>query len=149
VFLYRHGQRYEANCAMCPETLRQLQRIPRVEVRDHAPEILFSILRPGAHIQPHRGVTNTRVVAHLPLVVPPECALHVLGEPPHAWREGEVVVFDDTFVHEAWNRSGQTRVILLMDAWNPHLSEAERLAVSTLVAAIGDFRVAWEGLADR
>jgi aspartate beta-hydroxylase len=48
------------------------------------------------------------------------------------------VTFDDTFEHEAWNRSSETRVVLIIDSWNPDLSEAERAAVSDLVAAIGD-----------
>lgn len=149
LFFHRHGQRFAANCARCPVTTAALERLPRVTIREHAPEILFSLLRPGAHILPHRGVTNARVVAHLPLVVPPECALHVLGEPPHAWREGRVMVFDDTFEHEAWNRSSELRVILLMDTWNPWLSEAERLAFTALVEGIGDFRIGGERIAER
>jgi aspartate beta-hydroxylase len=83
-------------------------------------------------------VTNTRVVCHLPLVVPPDCALVVGGE-THRWREGEVVVFDDTFEHEAWNRGTATRVVLIFDVWNPHLTEAERAAVTALVGAIDEF----------
>lgn len=149
LFFYRHGERFDANCARCPVTTAAMERLPRVAIRDHGPEILFSLLRPGAHILPHRGVTNARVVAHLPLVVPPGCALHVLGEEPHAWREGEVMVFDDTFEHEAWNRSGELRVILLMDTWNPWLSEAERLACTRLVEGIGDFRLGGERIAER
>jgi len=149
LFFYRHGERFDANCARCPVTTASLERLPRVAIRDHGPEILFSLLRPGAHILPHRGVTNARVVAHLPLVVPPDCALHVLGEEPRAWREGKVMVFDDTFEHEAWNRSGELRVILLMDTWNPWLSEAERLACTRLVEGIGDFRTGGERIAER
>ena len=149
LFFYRHGERFDANCARCPVTTAALERLPRVAIRDHGPEILFSLLRPGAHILPHRGVTNARVVAHLPLVVPPDCALHVLGEEPRAWREGKVMVFDDTFEHEAWNRSGELRVILLMDTWNPWLSEAERLACTRLVEGIGDFRIGGERIAER
>jgi aspartate beta-hydroxylase len=73
------------------------------------------------------------------LLVPEDCALNVGGE-IHAWREGQVVVFDDTFEHEAWNRSGQTRVVLIFDLWNPHLTQAEQAAVGEIVEAIGDFR---------
>jgi aspartate beta-hydroxylase len=53
-------------------------------------------------------------------------------------------VFDDTFQHEAWNRSSRTRVVLIFDLWNPHLSQPEREAIETLVGAIGDFRAAVE-----
>jgi aspartate beta-hydroxylase len=103
--------------------------------------VLFSVFTPGTHLLAHRGVTNTRSVGHLPLVVPPDCALKVGGE-EHAWREGEVVVFDDTYEHEAWNRSEQLRVVLIFDIWNPHMSEVERLATQRLVEGIGEFREA-------
>lgn len=137
-FFHRHGQRYEDHCARCPQTAALLDAMPLVCIAGHAPEALFSVLRPGTHILPHRGVTNTRLVTHLPLIIPPDCALRVGGE-THVWREGECVTFDDTFEHEAWNRSAQTRVVLILDVWNPDLSEAERGAVADLVEAIGDF----------
>jgi aspartate beta-hydroxylase len=137
-FFYRHGERYEANCARCPQTAALLETTPLVHIRDHAPETLFSVLRPGTHILPHRGVTNTRLVTHLPLIVPSDCALRVGGE-THVWQPDQCVTFDDTFEHEAWNRSDQTRVVMILDSWNPDLSEAERAALTDLVAAIGDF----------
>ena len=136
-FFDRHGVRHDAHCARCPRTIELLDSMPLVQVRDHAPETLYSVLRPGTHILPHRGVTNTRLVTHLPLIVPPDCALRVGGE-THVWEEGRCVTFDDTFEHEAWNHSDQTRAVLIMDSWNPDLSEAERAAVADLVAAIGD-----------
>jgi aspartate beta-hydroxylase len=83
-------------------------------------------------------VTNTRLVTHLPLIVPPDCALNVGGE-RHVWQEGRCVTFDDTFEHEAWNRSERTRVVMLLDVWNPHLTLAEREAITVLVEGIGDF----------
>lgn len=137
-FFYRHGQRYEDNCRRCPLTAQVLDGLPLVRIREHAPEICFSMLTPGSHILPHTGVTNTRIVCHLPLIVPEDCAIVVAGE-THAWREGRAVMFDDTFEHEAWNRSAKTRVVLLMDLWNPHLTAAERDAITTLVGAVGDF----------
>ncbi|MBA2080168.1 aspartyl/asparaginyl beta-hydroxylase domain-containing protein [Rhodanobacter sp. PCA2] len=137
-FFYRHGQRYDAHCEACPRTTAMIERMPLSRIRDHGPETLFSVLRPGTHILPHRGVTNTRLVTHLPLIVPADCALNVGGE-IHEWQEGRCVTFDDTFEHEAWNRSDSTRVVLIMDCWNPDLTEAEREAVAVLVAGIGDF----------
>jgi len=76
--------------------------------------------------------------------VPSDCALRVAGQ-IHSWREGSCVTFDDTFEHEAWNRSPFTRVVLILDSWNPDLTEAERAAVTDLVEAIGDFtrRASW------
>lgn len=142
-FFYRHGQRYDAHCASCPQTAALLDALPLVRIRDHAPETLFSVLSPGAHILPHTGVTNTRLVTHLPLIVPADCAIRVGGE-DHRWQEGRCVTFDDTFEHEAWNRSGETRVVLILDSWNPDLTEVECLAVTDLVEAIGDFNQAAE-----
>jgi len=103
--------------------------------------VLFSVFTPGTHLLPHRGVTNARAVVHLPLIVPRDCALKVGGE-IHAWQEGRLVAFDDTYEHEAWNRSSEVRVVLILDVWNPHLSEVETAALRTLIEGIGDFRKA-------
>jgi aspartate beta-hydroxylase len=117
--------------------------VPLSRVREHGPEVLFSVFTAGTHLLPHRGVTNTRIVAHLPLIVPKDCALNVAGE-VHEWTEGKIVVFDDTYEHEAWNRSQTIRVVLIFDLWNPFLTEVERLAVAELIASMGDYRVAME-----
>lgn len=140
-YFYRHGERREDNCARCPATAQALDAVPLSRVRGHGPEVLFSVFAPGTHLLPHRGVTNTRLVGHLPLIVPADCALRV-GDRLHVWQEGEVVVFDDTYEHEAWNRSGETRVVLIFDVWNPHLTALERSALAELVPAIGEFRAA-------
>ncbi len=139
-YFYRYGESRSENAERCPQTQRSIDAIADVaRIREHAPEILFSVFTPGTHLLPHCGVTNTRVVAHLPLIVPTNCALSVAGL-SHEWQEGKVVVFDDTFPHEAWNRSDRMRVVLIVDVWNPHLSPVERLAVAELVGGIGDFR---------
>jgi len=137
-FFCRHGERYDSHAAACPRTAALLDSLPLTRIRDHAPETLFSVLSPGTHILPHTGVTNVRLVTHLPLIVPPGCALCVGGE-THVWQEGRCVTFDDTFEHEAWNRSDETRVVLILDSWNPDLTEAECEAVTALIEAIGDF----------
>ncbi len=142
-YLYRHGERRELNCRTSPVTAAALDDLPLCRVPAHGPEVLFSVFTSGTHLLPHRGVTNTRVVGHLPLVVPPDCALRVGGE-NHVWQEGRVVVFDDTYEHEAWNRSDQVRVVLIFDLWNPYLTEVERLAVAKIVVAIGEFRAEME-----
>jgi aspartate beta-hydroxylase len=143
-YFFRHGIRREANCRASPQTARALDALPLSVIREHGPEVMFSVLTAGTHLKPHRGVTNTRVVGHLPLIVPANCALNVSGE-LHEWREGRVVVFDDTYEHEAWNRSAETRVVLIFDVWNPYLREEERAAITDIVSAIGDFRTAVQG----
>jgi len=142
-YLYRHGERRDDNCSRCPITARAIDALPLSVVPGHGPEVLYSVFTPGTHLLPHQGVTNTRVVGHLPLIVPTDCALKVGGE-LHEWREGRVVVFDDTYEHEAWNRSAETRVVLIFDLWNPHLSEIERSAISDVVVSIAGFREATE-----
>lgn len=144
-FFYRHGKRNDANHAACPATSKVLESIELCEVAGQAPEICFSVLQPGTHIMPHHGVTNTRLVMHLPLIVPPGCALNVHGGGEHVWKERELMMFDDTFKHEAWNKSDQTRVILLMDCWNPHLTAAERIATRHLIETISAYENFPEG----
>lgn len=140
-YFHRHGELREDNRRACPRTAELLDNLPLCRIREHAPETLFSVLAPGTHLLPHRGITNTRVVGHLALIVPPDCALKVADQ-EYAWREGEVVLFDDTYLHEAWNRSEQLRVVLIFDLWNPQLSGAERIMVTEMVEAIGEFRAA-------
>jgi len=146
-FFYRHGKRYDENHHRCPRTSALLESIDLVRIPGQTPEICFSVLAPGTHILPHHGVTNARTVMHLPLIVPPQCALNLVERGTHHWVEGEPVMFDDTFLHEAWNRSDSPRVILLMDCWNPHLTTAEREAVARLSQAIGVLDVFYESSA--
>ncbi len=137
-FFYRHGQRYADNCRRCPQTAAALDAVPLVRLPGHAPECLYSKLTAGSHIRPHRGVTNTRVVTHLPLIVPGDGALRVGGE-DREWQQGRCFTLDDTFLHEAWNHSAQTRVVVLLDTWNPYMTEAEIDAFSALVLHIRAF----------
>jgi aspartate beta-hydroxylase len=142
-YFYRHGERREDNCAACPVTAAALDAIALIRIREHGPEVLHSVFTPGTHLLPHRGVTNARAVSHLPLIVPADCALRVGGE-ERRWSEGQTLVFDDTYEHEAWNRSHQVRVVLIADVWNPYLTEVERAAIEDVIAAIGDMRAAVE-----
>jgi aspartate beta-hydroxylase len=138
-FFYVDSERVEANHTACPATSAVLAKLPLDHVRDHGPEVCFSIMRPGAHILPHRGVTNARAVLHLGLEIPDGCALDLPGVEQVTWQPGKCFAFDDTYEHQAWNRSSERRVILLADIWNPYLRPAECVALAELVAAIGDF----------
>lgn len=138
-FFYRHGKRYDENHARCPQTSQVLESIELCRIQEQAPEICFSVLRPRTVIKPHYGVTNARMVTHLALEVPENCALNVCGIEARRWREGELLMFDDTYEHEAWNHSARTRIIILMDGWNPHLTPVERLACRQLIEMISTF----------
>ena len=137
-FFYRHGEAYAEHLAACPATSAALAQVPLTRIDGHAPEVLFSLLSPGTVIKPHHGVTNSRVVTHLPLIVPPDCALEV-GGVEHVWAEGRCVTFDDTFLHAAWNRSDRLRVVMILDTWHPRLREVEVQALTRLVETIGTF----------
>ena len=131
--LWRDGERIEQACARAPKTAALVERLPLANIPGRAPTVFFSILQAGKHIPPHTGVTNTRTIIHLPLIVPPDCAFRVGGE-TREWREGEAFAFDDTIEHEAWNRSGRDRAVLILDCWNPHLSEQERDLICRIYA---------------
>jgi aspartate beta-hydroxylase len=138
-FFYDEGERVEQHHQACPRTSAAIDALPLDRVREHGPEMCFSIMRPESHILPHRGVTNTRSVLHLGLIIPRGCALHLVGVREVTWEPGRCFAFDDTYLHEAWNRSMTTRIVLLGDIWNPHLTLPERAAVADLVGMIGDF----------
>lgn len=137
--LFRHGERVEEHCRRCPKTVALLESLPLMRIPDHSPEILFSVLKPKTHIPPHTGVINGRLTVHLPLIVPENCGALRAGDEQREWRVGECLIFDDSFMHEAWNQSEQTRVVLILDAWNPYLSDAERSGLATAIAAVGAF----------
>jgi len=137
-YLWKYGERVAENAARCPRTMEAVARLPLVHMRNRSPSVLFSLLRPGAHIPPHTGMVNTRLICHLPLIVPGECLFRV-GNETRRWVEGRTWAFDDTIEHEAWNRTHATRVILLFEVWRPELTPRERELVSAMFAAIDDF----------
>ena len=123
--LWQYGSPIASALAKCPATAAALAAIPRAELPGRAPTAFFSILRPHTRIPPHTGVSNTRTIVHLPLIVPPGCSFRVGGE-TRQWIEGEALAFDDTIEHEAWNDSDDARVVLILDVWNPYLTGDER-----------------------
>jgi len=140
-FLWKHGKRVEEHCALCPATMAALDTVPAMTVRDRAPAVMFSALKPHTHIPPHNGATNARLTVHLPLIVPPNCRFRV-GAEIREWKVGELFVFDDTIEHEASNDSDELRVVLIFDVWHPMLTELERDVIRTsqesMIAYYGD-----------
>lgn len=137
-YLWKNGVPQEENIARCPATAAAMEGIPLTGIRGRAPSVLFSLLKSGTHIPAHTGFVNTRLICHLPLIVPGKCRFRV-GNDMREWREGQAWVFDDTIEHEAWNDSDQTRVVLLFDVWRPELTAEERELVATMLAAIDDY----------
>lgn len=144
-FLWKDGVA-TSNAAACPETMEALTDAPLCRISARSPQVMFSQLKAGAHIQPHCGFVNTRLVCHVPLIVPPNCRFRV-GNDVRSWEKGKAWVFDDTIEHEAMNQSDRTRVVLIFDIWRPELTKEERGLVSTLLETIDAYspqRAAWE-----
>jgi aspartate beta-hydroxylase len=134
-YLWKDGASVPDNEARCPRTMQALRDLPLARVPGRSPSILFSLLKPGAHIPPHNGLVNTRLICHLPLIAPDKCRFRV-GNEERPWVKGRAWLFDDTIEHEAWNDSAETRVILLFDVWRPELTAEEQDLVISLFEAI-------------
>ncbi len=114
-WLYAYGEKAEANCARCPETVRILQRIPGIK------SAMFSVLAPGKHIPEHRGMYKGMLRYHLGLIVPgPKGASRIrVGNDVRSWEEGKSLIFDDSHPHEVWNEVKSDRVVLFVDLLRP------------------------------
>jgi beta-hydroxylase len=114
-FFYGFGLRSKANCRRCPRTAELVSRVPGMTTA------FFSILLPGARLPPHTGPWKGFIRYHLGLLVPEpadRCGIMVGGQEAH-WREGGSLVFDDTYMHSAWNDTAGTRVVLFLDVVRP------------------------------
>jgi aspartate beta-hydroxylase len=138
-YLWQDGKLVDEHARRCPRTVEALEKLPLSRIGGRTPAVLFSRLEPGAHIPPHHGMLNSRLICHLPLIVPQGCWLRV-GNETREVEQGRMLIFDDSIEHEARNTSGETRIILLFDIWRPELSEAERQGISAIFDAIDSFQ---------
>jgi aspartyl/asparaginyl beta-hydroxylase (cupin superfamily) len=136
--LIEMGRQVEANAGRCPATMELLAEVPQPVMKGRTPSAMFSLLKPRTRIPPHTGVTNARLVAHLPLIVPEGCGFRV-GNETRQWVPGTAWVFDDTIEHEAWNDSGEPRAILIFDVWHPQLTAPERALITAMAEAMEAF----------
>ncbi|MEA2314922.1 MAG: ornithine lipid ester-linked acyl 2-hydroxylase [Solirubrobacteraceae bacterium] len=131
-FLYGYGFEAKLGVEMCPRTAALMREIPGMSTA------MFSILSPRKHILDHRGPYKGVLRYHLGLIVPGEaeaCRIRV-GEDVRYWEEGASMIFDDTFNHEAWNDTDETRVVLFVDVLRP-LPFPESAINRLIVKAIG------------
>ena len=131
-FFLAYGVRSEANCRRCPKTAALLNSIPGLMTG------MFSIFSPGKHLPPHRGPWRGVLRYHLALKVPDpasECGIKVGGEVAH-WEEGKSLLFDDGYIHEAWNGTDSVRVVLFCDVLRPLRPPADQVNRS-LIKAVG------------
>jgi len=113
-YLKWYGDPLASAQALCPKTVALLSTIPSVKAA------MFTILEPGAHLNPHRDPFGGSLRYHLGLVTPNSdaCFIVVDGE-RYSWRDGEAVMFDETFIHWAENKTPTTRIILFCDVERP------------------------------
>jgi aspartyl/asparaginyl beta-hydroxylase (cupin superfamily) len=138
-YFWKNGEIVEEHASRCPVTMAALDLAPMPRIDQRSPIALWSLLKPGTHIKPHHGLLNTRLICHIPLIIPENCALRV-GNETRAWKESEALIFDDSIEHEAWNNSDQTRVVLLFEVWRPEISLAEREALTALFETINEYQ---------
>jgi aspartate beta-hydroxylase len=142
--LIKDGQVNADAAAKCPRTMQLLAAAPQPDQPGRTPVALFSLLRPRTRIPPHNGVSNARVLVHLPLIVPAGCGFRV-GNQTRSWVPGHALIFDDTIEHEAWNDSDELRVIMIFDIWHPALSVGERAMIKATSEALNAFAGMPEG----
>lgn len=136
---YRQGEAYTDHHAQCPATMAALSKVPQPSLPGNSPTALYSVLKPETAIPPHNGMMNVRLIGHLALRIPTDCGLRV-GNQTREWEEGRLLIFDDSIDHEAWNKSKETRIVLLFDLWRPELTEEERHFAHAIYAGITDFQ---------
>lgn len=113
--LIAYGIQSKPNIALCPQTWRIVQQIPGLKTA------MFSVFQPGKRLPPHRGPYNGVLRLHLGLLVPEhddDLGIRI-GSEMRSWEEGRVLIFDDAYEHEAWNETGQPRVVLFVDFEKP------------------------------
>jgi aspartyl/asparaginyl beta-hydroxylase (cupin superfamily) len=133
--LLKGGKRVEPNASDMPVTMAALQSIELPDCAGNAPEAFFSTLAPQTHIPPHYGLANFKLTAHLALNIPDDCGIRAGGR-TRGWHPGRCLFFDDSFLHEAWNRSGRHRTVLIFDVWHPELTAIEKSALTRLFGPV-------------
>lgn len=137
--LWQGGKIVADHARRCPVTMSVLDEMPMPRIASRSPMALFSMLRPRTHIPPHTGMLNTRLICHLPLVVPEGCSLRV-GSETRTVQTFKPLLFDDSIEHEAWNRSDDIRVVLLFEIWRPELDATERSLLTKMFETVVDYR---------
>lgn len=135
VHLVRNGVVDDVVASMMPSVLPALEGAPLEEIDGRGPTVLVSRLAAGAKIAPHTGYLNTRLTCHLPLIIPDGCALRCGNETRH-WKRGEMLIFNDSIHHEAWNNSSEGRYVIIFFVWRPELDIAERGLIKQLLERV-------------
>ncbi len=121
---YFMGVKAQIFCEALPQTMAILEKLPDLAWDYPWADALISALEPGTHLIPHCSVDNLRLRCHLGIKIPADVSLRV-GEEELLWKEGEVILFEDSFEHEVWHRGNERRIVLIIDFWHPDLTPLE------------------------
>jgi aspartate beta-hydroxylase len=163
---YASCRRDEEHCARCPaaaaaiagcDALNSMVRPSRffsaMHLRAHhrSPPLwqvwgssFFSSLAAGTHLAAHCGPSNLRLRVHLGLLVPTGCRIRV-GDEVREWKQGECLVFDDSYEHEVWHEGEGERVVLIADAWHPAVDLEGSVVPMLSAGQLEDLRAARRG----
>lgn len=137
LYLYKNNEPQMECIHTVPRTLKFMQE----DLNDLLcpfGEMHFSILQPGTCVPIHCDLWNFTLNLHFAVDVPDGCGIRVTNE-TRQWENGKCLLFDYSHEHEAWNKSSKIRICLLMDIWNPELTQAEKSAVTALVTEIRSY----------
>jgi len=121
--LFARGSKTK-NCERAPITCKLIKSFTAASTCKRG-QVKFSVMNEGTHVHSHCGPTNCRVRCHLGLKVPEQTYIRV-AERLRSWKEGEWLIFDDSYEHEVWHNGTGTRLVLIVDIWHPELTEHER-----------------------
>lgn len=112
--LFLLGHQPEQAHTLCPEICQLLKKIPNLV------QAFFSILDPGKsiplHDGPYLGYLRYHLGLHIPANNPPQI---IVNNQPYTWREGEAILFDDSWPHQVKNNSDDFRAVLIIDVLRP------------------------------
>ncbi|WP_148714430.1 lipid A hydroxylase LpxO [Chitinolyticbacter meiyuanensis] len=113
-YLKWYGTPHPSAQQLCPETSRLLAAMPGVKAA------MFAALPPGSRLVRHRDPYAGSLRYHLGLITPndDDCFIEVDGQ-RYSWRDGDAVVFDETYIHYADNQTDTNRIILFCDLERP------------------------------
>ncbi|XP_041045841.1 aspartyl/asparaginyl beta-hydroxylase isoform X12 [Carcharodon carcharias] len=129
--LWQQGRRTEKSCKQVPKTCALFEKFPESTGCKRG-QIKYSVMHPGTHVWPHTGPTNCRLRMHLGLVIPKQgCKIRCAND-TREWKEGKVIIFDDSFEHEVWQDANSFRLIFIVDVWHPELTPHQRRTLSPI-----------------
>ncbi|VAW04542.1 hypothetical protein MNBD_ALPHA01-915 [hydrothermal vent metagenome] len=138
VHLYKQGKPNRDVIGKFPRLGKILKKLPLSIIDGNPSEVFISVLNPETRIPPHFGVSNNVLTVHFPLVVPEGCYLRA-GEHTQMQKEGEILAFDDSYDHEAYNPSKDVRIVLIFEVWHPDLTEKEQRAITATFQSRSDW----------